>query len=84
MSCTTEHCRSADDWINGNPDVRGASWRVGRRDQVPNFGIGLCRFFFAVGEGRNEMKTDAQLKADVTEELMWEPTVSSNDQGSKI
>jgi len=25
------------------------------------------------------MKTDAQLKADVTEELMWEPTVTSNE-----
>ena len=25
------------------------------------------------------MKTDVQLKTDVTEELMWEPTVTSND-----
>ena len=36
-------------------------------------------FFFAFGEDRFEMKTDAQLKNDVIEELRCEPTVTSSD-----
>jgi osmotically-inducible protein OsmY len=36
-------------------------------------------FFFAFGDERILMKTDAQLKKDVIEELRWEPSVTASD-----
>ena len=36
-------------------------------------------FFYALNSEETKMKTDAQLKSAIQDELRWEPTISSGD-----
>jgi osmotically-inducible protein OsmY len=46
---------------------------------APICAITSAFFISPIGEDRDDMKTDAQLKIEVAEELKWEPTVTCGD-----